>query len=62
MTTPTLFLAGSETDRQQKEGTERLRAALPNAELRILEGHGHPGILTGPELVAEEVKAFTLKT
>jgi pimeloyl-ACP methyl ester carboxylesterase len=60
VTVPTLLLVGSESEPPSKRGIEQLSTALPNAEVRVLQGHGHAGILTGPELVANEVKRFCL--
>ena len=61
VTVPTLLLTGSETPPEYRKGIDQLKVALPNSELRILEGHGHAGILTAAGLVAEEVKAFVLR-
>lgn len=56
--TPTLLLLGEESPEWAREGTERIRAALPDARVAILRGQGHAAIMTAPELVADEVARF----
>jgi pimeloyl-ACP methyl ester carboxylesterase len=55
---PTLLLLGEESPDWAREGTERIRAALPDARVAILRGQGHAAIMTGPQLVADEVARF----
>jgi pimeloyl-ACP methyl ester carboxylesterase len=55
---PTLLLLGEESPDWAREGTERVRAVLPNARVAILRGQGHAAIMTAPELVADEVARF----
>jgi pimeloyl-ACP methyl ester carboxylesterase len=40
------------------EGTEQIRAALPNARVAILPGQAHMAHLTAPELLADEIARF----
>jgi pimeloyl-ACP methyl ester carboxylesterase len=56
--TPALLLLGEESPDWAREGTERIRAALPDARVSVLNGQGHAAIMTAPELVAEEVARF----
>ena len=55
---PTLLLLGEESPDWAREGTERIRAILPDARVAILPGEGHVAIMTAPELVADEVARF----
>ncbi|HEY3068896.1 MAG TPA: alpha/beta hydrolase [Gaiellaceae bacterium] len=55
---PALLLLGEESPDWAREGTERIRAVLPDARVAILRGQGHMAIMTAPELVAEEVARF----
>ena len=52
LATPTLMLLGSESPEWARRSTEAYSEALPHAELRILEGHGHGANTSGPELLA----------
>lgn len=56
---PALFLAGSR-DGAYVEAAEEMRAALPNARLRILDGIGHFPNLECPEMLAHELTAHFL--
>jgi pimeloyl-ACP methyl ester carboxylesterase len=58
LTTPTLLLLGEESPDWAHEGTEQIRAALPDARVASLRGQGHAAIMTAPELVADEVARF----
>jgi pimeloyl-ACP methyl ester carboxylesterase len=58
LATPTLMLLGSESPEWARRSTEAYSEALPNAEVRILEGHGHGATTSGPELLAAEVARF----
>ena len=57
-TTPTLILVGSESPSWAKRSTDAFAAAIPQAELHVLEGHGHGAAVSGPELVASELRGF----
>jgi pimeloyl-ACP methyl ester carboxylesterase len=56
--TPTLLLAGSESAEWFGDGIDALEAALPNARVAMMEGHGHVVQATGPERFVDEVLAF----
>jgi pimeloyl-ACP methyl ester carboxylesterase len=58
ITAPTLLLAGSETDAALAELTRRAAAAIPNAQIRALEGHGHFAYRSDPALVAGIIWEF----
>jgi pimeloyl-ACP methyl ester carboxylesterase len=58
VTASTLLLLGGDSPDWAREGTERIRAALPDARVAVLPGEGHAAIMTAPELVAEEVTGF----
>jgi pimeloyl-ACP methyl ester carboxylesterase len=56
--TPTLILVGSESPSWAKRSTEAFAAAIPQSELHVLEGHGHGAAVSGPELLASELREF----
>lgn len=56
--TPTLVLVGSESPAWAKRSTAAFAAAIPQSELHVLEGHGHGAAVSGPELLASELRAF----
>jgi pimeloyl-ACP methyl ester carboxylesterase len=58
VTTPTLLLLGDQSPAWASEGTEQIRAALPNARVAILPGQAHMAHLTAPELLADEIARF----
>jgi pimeloyl-ACP methyl ester carboxylesterase len=58
VTARTMLLTGSESDPALAEATRRAAAALPDAEIRVLEGHGHLAYRPDPALVAEVVRDF----
>jgi pimeloyl-ACP methyl ester carboxylesterase len=58
LATPVLLLLGEESPDWAYQGTERIRAALPDARVSLLRGQGHVAIMTAPELVADEVARF----
>lgn len=58
LATPTLVLVGSESPDWAKRSTEAFAAAIPGAELHMLEGHGHGAAVSGPELLASELAGF----
>ena len=55
---PTLMLTGSETDPELAECTQRAAAVIPNAEIRVLDGHGHFAYKTDPAMVAAIICDF----
>jgi pimeloyl-ACP methyl ester carboxylesterase len=55
---PTLLLIGSQSPAWAKRSTEAFAAAIPQAEVRTLEGHGHGAAVSGPELLASELERF----
>ena len=58
LSTPTLMLLGSESPDWARRSTDAYSEAIPNAELRVLEGHGHGATTSGPELLAAELARF----
>jgi pimeloyl-ACP methyl ester carboxylesterase len=55
---PTLLLIGSESPVWAQRSIDAFAAAIPNAEVRCLEGHGHGAAVSGPELLAAELTRF----
>jgi pimeloyl-ACP methyl ester carboxylesterase len=55
---PTLLLTGSQSVPVVKEATDRAAAAIPDAQLRVLDGHAHFAHRTDPAMVAEIVGQF----
>jgi pimeloyl-ACP methyl ester carboxylesterase len=53
-----LMLIGSESPAWAVRSTAAYADALPRAETRVLEGHGHGANVTAPELVAAELERF----
>lgn len=58
ITAPILMLTGSETDPALAECTQRAAAVIPNAEIRVLDGHGHFAYKTDPAMVAAIICDF----
>ena len=58
ITAPTLVLTGSDSVPVVTEATERAAAAIPNARIHVLDGHGHFGDKTDPATVTEIVRDF----
>ena len=58
VTAPTLFLAGSDSVPVVTEATDRAAAAIPHAQIRVLEGHGHFAHKTDPALVSTIIRQF----
>ena len=58
LATPTLMLLGSESPEWARRSTDAYGKAIPHAEVRILEGHGHNATTSGPDLLAAEVARF----
>lgn len=61
ITVPTLMLRGSDSPSFLRKSTETVAAALPNAEITVLEGQQHVAMDTAPQLVAGSVLAFLAK-
>ena len=57
-TAPTLLLVGSESPEWARRSTQAFAAAIPGAEVRTLQGHGHGASLSGPDLLASELRGF----
>jgi pimeloyl-ACP methyl ester carboxylesterase len=55
---PTLVLAGSESSSMQNEATHLAAAAISDAQVRVLEGHGHFAFQTDPAMVAAITRQF----
>jgi pimeloyl-ACP methyl ester carboxylesterase len=55
---PTLLLVGSQSPAWAVKSVEAHAEAIPRAETRVLEGHGHGANVTGPDLLAAEVARF----
>ncbi|MGE3507934.1 MAG: alpha/beta fold hydrolase [Vicinamibacterales bacterium] len=55
----TLVLIGTETAPALIRSTLWAVAALPEAQVGVLAGHGHLACVTDPALVAERIRAFT---
>jgi pimeloyl-ACP methyl ester carboxylesterase len=58
---PVRFLLGEKSVGRGPENAQRLVAAIPNAELVVLEGQGHFGYLSAPDLVAAKIIEFLAK-
>ena len=52
VTAPTLLLTGSDTDADVAACTHRAAAAIPGAQVRVLDGHAHFAYKTDPAMVA----------
>lgn len=57
---PVLLLAGSESPPEQAQATLRAADAIPDARIRVLDGHGHVAHRADPAMVAAIVRAFVL--
>ncbi|MBB3036366.1 alpha/beta fold hydrolase [Hoyosella altamirensis] len=62
VTAKTLILTGTETPAAVRVTTARAAAALPDTQVRALEGHGHFAFQTDPSLVASIIKDFAGET
>jgi pimeloyl-ACP methyl ester carboxylesterase len=60
LTVACLLLVGSESPGWARRSTETFAAAIPGAEVRTLEGHGHGAAVGVPELLAAELGRFLL--
>lgn len=55
---PTLMLTGSDTDPEVAACTKRAAAAIPNARIQVLDGHGHFAYKSDPAVVAAIIRGF----
>lgn len=62
ITAPTLLLTGSESDATITALTDRAAAAIPDAHVRVLTGHGHFAHKTDPAMVAAVVRDWTSRS
>jgi pimeloyl-ACP methyl ester carboxylesterase len=53
-----LLLMGSESPGWLKTAAKKLASALPDAELKVLEGQAHSAMITSPDLFAQAVIEF----
>lgn len=53
---PCLLLVGSASPDWARRSTDAFAAAIPGADVRTLEGHGHGAAVSAPELLAAEVE------
>jgi pimeloyl-ACP methyl ester carboxylesterase len=53
---PCLMLVGSESPEWARTSTAAFAEAIPGAEVHTLAGHGHGAAVSGPELVAAELR------
>lgn len=60
ITAPTLLLAGSESSPAQQGASRRAAAAVPDAQVRVLDGHAHMAHRIDPAMVARIVREFVL--
>lgn len=58
--TSCLLLVGSHSPAWAHRSTEAYAAALPDVRVERLEGHGHGGVVSAPELVAGKLIDFLL--
>ena len=52
------MLAGSDSVPVVAEATSRATAAIPNARIHVLDGHGHFAHKTDPAAVTEIIREF----
>ena len=55
---PTLLLAGSDSVTELTKATYQAAAAIPNAHIRVLDGHGHFAHKTDPAMVDALIRDF----
>ena len=55
---PTLLLSGSESVAQVLKATDAAAAAIPDARIEVLDGHGHFAHKTDPEMVSAIIREF----
>lgn len=56
--TPVLFLVGSDTTAELRNATDQAVAAIGDARVRTLDGHGHLAHKTDPAMVTQLLKEF----
>jgi pimeloyl-ACP methyl ester carboxylesterase len=57
---PTLLPAGSKSSPVLAEATHQAAGAIPDARIRVLEGHAHLAHKTDPDMVAAVIRQFVL--
>ena len=62
MNTPTLLIHGSETSQNYKDGIKLLDDTLPNTEVAVMEGRGHVGCATAPDVFIDLIDEFVQKS
>jgi pimeloyl-ACP methyl ester carboxylesterase len=55
---PTLLLLGTRSPEWARRSMQAFASAIPASELHPLEGHGHGAAVSGPDLIAAELRAF----
>jgi len=60
ITAPTLLLAGSHSPSVLTKAPHEAAAAIPDARIRVLQGHGHLATRTDPAMVATVLRQFIL--
>lgn len=58
LSVPTLLLMSEAGPEHLRDGVRTLHERLPNSQLLELDGMGHQGITSAPELVAETITSF----
>jgi pimeloyl-ACP methyl ester carboxylesterase len=58
ITAPTLLLAGSDSVAEVTKATHHAVAAIPNAQIRVVDGHGHFAHKTDPAMVDTIIRDF----
>jgi pimeloyl-ACP methyl ester carboxylesterase len=58
ITAPTLLLTGSDSVTEITRATIQAAAAIPNAQIRVLDGHGHFAHKTDPAMVDALIRDF----
>lgn len=58
VTATTLMLAGADSVPSVKQATDRAAAAIPDARIHVLDGHGHFAHKTDPAMVTDIVRQF----
>jgi pimeloyl-ACP methyl ester carboxylesterase len=58
ITAPTLLLAGSDSVTEITRATIQAAAAIPDAQIRVLDGHGHLAHKTDPAMVDALIRDF----
>ena len=58
ITAPTLLLAGSDSVTEVAKATHQAAAAIPEAQIRVLDGHGHFAHKTDPAMVDVLIRDF----